>query len=55
MLAQSRVDDATIKQYLGGIRDVLEDLQRLVEFIVVVMTDGGHPGLDFLQDFAVSG
>lgn len=49
MLAQSGVYDAAIKQYFGGIRDVIEGLEGLLKFIVVVMAKGGDPRLNFLS------
>jgi len=48
MFAESRVDDAAIEQDLGGVGDLVKDLQCDVEFIVVVAGEGCHPGFDFL-------
>lgn len=48
MFAQRCMNDTAIKQYFGGIGNVFEDLQSLIEFIVVVAAQGGHPRLDFL-------
>ena len=48
------MNDTTVEQYFRGIRDTIKDLQRLFELIVVVMSDGLDPGLDFLFDHAVS-
>ena len=48
------MNDTTVEQYFRGIRDTIKDLQRLFELIVVVMSDGLDPGLDFLFGHAVS-
>lgn len=42
------MDHAAIKQNLGCVGDLLEDLQCHVEFVVVVAGEGCHPGFDFL-------
>lgn len=48
VLAEGRMDDAAIEQDLGGVGDLVETLQGLVELVVVVGTQGCHPSLDFL-------
>ena len=48
VLAEGGVDDAHVEQDLGGVRDPVKGLQRLVELIVVVELEGLDPCLDFL-------
>ena len=48
VLAEGCVDDAHVEQDLGGVRDPVKGLQRLVELIVVVELEGLDPCLDFL-------
>ena len=48
MLAQGSMDDTHIKENLGRIRDVVEFLQRLLEFIVVIAAQGRDPRFYFL-------
>jgi len=50
MLAQRRMDHAAVEEDLGGVRDDVELLQRLVEFIIVIVREGRHPRLDFLWE-----
>ncbi len=54
MLPQSRVYDPTIEQYLRGVRDVIKSLQRLLEFLIIVLRNGLNPGLDFLHHHTIS-
>ena len=54
VLAEGGIDDAHVEQDLGGIRDVAERLERLVELIVVVELQGLDPCLDFLLRARVS-
>lgn len=42
------MDDATVEENLGRVRNAVEALQGLVEFVVIVVAEGCHPGLDFL-------
>jgi len=48
MFSKSRMNHTTIEQNLGCVGDRIEDFQCLVEFVVVVASEGCHPGLDFL-------
>jgi hypothetical protein len=44
------MNDSAVEQDFGGIRNAIKLLQSLVEFIIIVMGKGCHPGLDFLCD-----
>lgn len=48
VLAQGSVDDTHVEQNLGGVGNLLEVPQCLVEFIVVIPRKGGDPGFYFL-------
>lgn len=48
MLAQCGVDNAHIKENLARIADFIEFAKSIVELIVVITSQGGYPGLDFL-------
>jgi hypothetical protein len=48
MLAQRSVDNAHVKENLTRITDFIEFAEGIVELIVVVTSQGGYPGLDFL-------
>jgi hypothetical protein len=48
------MNDTAVKQYLRGIGDVVEDLKRFFELIVVIVSDRPNPGLDFLFGHVVS-
>lgn len=48
MLAKRRMDHTAIEQDLGRVRNGVKGLQGLVKLVVVVGTEGCHPGLDFL-------
>jgi hypothetical protein len=39
---------AAVEQNLGGVGDLVKDLQCDVELVVVVAGEGCHPGFDFL-------
>lgn len=54
VLTQGRMYDSTVEQYLRGIRDAIERLQRLLEFLIVVLRNSLNPGLDLLHDHIVS-
>lgn len=54
MLSYSRVDNAAVKQDLGGVGDVIEDLEGLLELLVVIVRKRLHPGLDFLYPVILS-
>ena len=49
VFAQRSMDDATVEEYFRGVGNIVKGLQRLLEFIVVVMPQGGDPSLDFLE------
>lgn len=49
VLAQGSMYDTTVEEYFRGIGYIIKSLQRLLELIVVVMPEGGDPGLDFLE------
>jgi hypothetical protein len=48
MLAQCGVDNAHIEENLARIADFVEFAKSIVEFIVVITSQGGYPSLDFL-------
>lgn len=48
VLTEGRVDHTHVEKDLGGVRDPIKGLKRLVEFIVVVELEGFDPCLDFL-------
>lgn len=54
MLSYSRVDNAAVKQDLGGVGDVIEDLESLLELLVVIVRKRLHPCLDFLYPVILS-
>jgi hypothetical protein len=54
VLAERCIDDAHVEQDLGGIRDPVKGLERLIELIVVVELEGLDPCLDFLLRARVS-
>lgn len=54
MLSYSRVDNAAVKQDLGGVGDVIEDLEGLLELLVVIVRQRLHPRLDFLEPVTFS-
>ena len=49
MLSQSRMNDATVEEDLGGICDIVKLLQGAVELVIVVVAERRHPRLDFLS------
>jgi hypothetical protein len=49
MFAESRVDDAAVEVDFGRVGDDLEVGEGVVELVVVVVTEGLDPGLDFLE------
>lgn len=48
MFADGRVYNAAIEQDLGSVCDIVEDPQRVFEFIVVVVAQSLDPGFNFL-------
>lgn len=48
MFAKRRMDDTAVEQNLGCVGDLVKDLQCVVELVVVVASEGCHPGFDFL-------
>jgi len=48
VLAKGGMDDAHVEENFGCVCNVVEILQCIVELIVVVPRQGGHPGLYFL-------
>jgi hypothetical protein len=49
------MDYAAVEQNLGGVRDLVEDGQCHIEFVVVIAGEGCHPGLDFLSHLLAIG
>lgn len=49
MLSQSSVDDTTIEEDFGRVWDIIEDVESLLIFLVIVMRESLYPGLDFLD------
>lgn len=49
MLSKSRMNNTTVEQNFGGIGDAIKFLQRLVEFVIVIVAEGRYPSLDFLS------
>lgn len=54
MLTKGSVDHAHVEQNLGGVGNLLELAQCLVEFIVVVPREGGDPSFYFLWWLSVN-
>lgn len=48
MFAEGRVYDTAVEEDFGGVGNVTEGAQGLVEFAVVVVGKGLDPGFDFL-------
>ena len=48
MLAEGSVDHAHVEEDLARVANLVELVQGVVEFIVVVPRKGGNPRLDFL-------
>ena len=48
MFSQRRMDYTTVEQYLGRVRNVVEDLQCFFELVVVVVAYCLYPCLDLL-------
>lgn len=48
MLSESGMDDTDVEEDLGGVGDLVERGQRLVEFVVVIAGQGLDPGFYFL-------
>lgn len=53
MLAKGGVDDAHVKQNLGGVGNLLEIAQCLIELIIVVPRERGNPCFYFLYQLLV--
>jgi hypothetical protein len=49
MFAESSVDHAHVEEDLACVANLVELVQSVVEFIVVVPRKGGNPSLDFLE------
>ena len=49
VLSKCRVDDTHVEKDLGRVRDVVELLQRLLKFVVVIAAQGRYPRLYFLN------
>lgn len=49
VLAEGSMDDTHIKEDLGGVGDLLELAQCLVELIIIVPPQGGNPRFYFLS------
>ena len=54
VLPQSSMYDSAVEQYFRGVRNDVKRLQRFFEFVIVIMRQGLHPGLDFLKCGRVS-
>ena len=50
VLAECGVDDTHIEEDLAGVADLVEFIEGVVEFVVVVAGKGGDPGLDLLLE-----
>jgi hypothetical protein len=48
MLAQCRIDDPTVEENFRSISDIVEELERFLELIIIVMRKGLNPNLDLL-------
>jgi len=48
MFSDCRMDHTTVKQYFGRVCDIVENPQRQLELVVVVVVQGFNPSLDFL-------
>jgi hypothetical protein len=48
MFTDGGMDDTAIKQDLGGIGDVVEDGQGLLELLIVIVTQRFDPSFNFL-------
>lgn len=48
MFSKCGMNNTAIEQNLGSIRNLVEDLQCLIELVIVVAGEGCHPGLNFL-------
>lgn len=48
MFAQRSMNDTHIEENLAGVANLVEFAQCIVEFIVVVASEGRDPSLDFL-------
>ena len=49
MFTERGVDDTHVEKDLGRLRDVVELLQRLLKFVVVIAAQGRYPRLYFLN------
>lgn len=49
MFTERGVDDTHVEKDLGRVRDVVELLQRLLKFVVVIAAQGRYPRLYFLN------
>ena len=49
VLAHRRINHTTIEENLGGIGDGVKHAEGFIELLVVVVLEGKHPGLDFLE------
>ena len=50
MFAQRRMYDTAVEEYFRCVGDVVEGFERLFEFIIVIVSEGGNPSLDFLEE-----
>ena len=48
MFAQRSMNDTHVEQNLAGVANLVEFVESIVEFIVVVASEGSNPSLDFL-------
>lgn len=48
MLANRCMDNTAVEQDLRRVRNSIEDGQGFLEFLIVVVTEGFYPSLDFL-------
>lgn len=49
MFTDGGMDNPAVKQDLGGIGDVVENGQGLLEFLIVVVTQRFDPSFNFLE------
>lgn len=48
MFSKGGMNDSAVEKDFGSIRNAIELLQGFIEFIIVVVVECCHPGLDFL-------
>ena len=48
MFSQRRMNHTAIEQNLWGVGNTVEGFESLVDLVIVVLSEGGDPGFDFL-------